>query len=156
MTPVEKKALRDAHHLYRRISGAVVWGLLEECGLDDTYASAFLDAHLKEMHYILTVMDACERGDAAYFTFFVHEPGCAWCTTYADKIVAIGDADWRNCLPPFAVGCRMSCRALSALEIQALSPGVKESRLMMAHDLTLPACSVLCPLVSEEASGDQV
>ena len=152
MMHVDKKTLRDAHHLYRRISGAVVWGLLEECGLDDTYVSAFLDEHIKEMHYILNVMEVCERGEAAFFTFFVHEPGCAWCTSYADKIISIGDADWRNCLPPFAVGCRMSYRALSVLEIQTLSSEEKEARLMMAHDFTLPACSLLCPLVNKEAS----
>ena len=151
MMHAAKKSLRDAHHLYRRISGSVVWGLLEECGLDDTCVSAFLDEHNKEMHYIISLMEECERGETTFFTFFAHEPGCAWCTSYADKIISIGDAGWRNCLPPFAVGCRMSCCALSVLEIQALSSREKEARLMMAHDLTLPACGLLCPLVSKEA-----
>jgi len=145
MMPEErKKILRNAHHLYKRIGGAVVWGLLEECGLGDgTYAGVFLDEYLKEMSYIISVMEELEKGESVFFTFFVHEPGCAWCTSIAGKIISIGDADWRNCLPPFAVGCRMSCRTLSVAAMQALSAGEKESRLMVAHDLVLPACSLL-------------
>ena len=146
-----KKSLRNAHRLYKRIGGAVIWGLLEECGIgDDAYASAFLDEHLKEMSYTISVMEELELGEAGYFTFFVHEPGCVWCTSFTDKIISVDDVDWRNCLPPFAVGCRMSCRTLSALEIQALPADEKASRLIMAHDFSLPACSLLCPLVGKE------
>jgi hypothetical protein len=151
LSAARKKELRATHHLYKRVSGEIVWALLEENGINTDYASVFLDDFLSEMHYLISVMDQLEKNTDAFFTFVAHEAVCASCNPFVGKIVSAGDADWRKCLPPFAVGCHITCQILSADEIQALSPEEKQSRLCRTRDLPLSGFSLLCSLVSQKS-----
>lgn len=137
----ESRALRSRHPLYTRLSGDVIWGLFEESGLDEEACGRAMDDFIADMMEILPVMDRLERGEAEYFVFRVKGTACDRYASLDGKAVAVANQDWRRFLPPFAVGCAVSCRALNEAE---LAP--EACTAIQAGDLEIPEGKLICPL----------
>ncbi len=139
----EKKALRNRHPLYTRLSGDVVWALFEDLGYDPERCGEAMDAFIAEMHHTLAVMRRLETDAAAYLV--LRGKLCERCALLADQALSAANPDWRRFLPPFAVGCRITCDALDAA-------AVKEAGCAVLPDgeAAPPDCPLLCPLLCGE------
>lgn len=136
-----KKALRNSHPLYSRLSGEVVWGIFEELGYDTERCGREMDAFLAGMEEVLMVMDRVESDAAAYVTLLRH-PSCGRCEVLPDEVVPASYPEWRRFLPLFAVGCRMGCAVLDDAQGRPVLSGSRRP----------PRCTLICPLLSEEQS----
>lgn len=145
----ESKELRNRHPLYARLSGDVVWALFEELGYDDEQCGRAMDAVIAQMHHVLAVMRRLESDPTAHFVLR-GDPACERCAPLMRAAFPATHPAWRRFLPPFAVGCRMSCEALDAAALKErgyAAPADGES--------APPDCPLLCPLLCEGAGEKQ-
>lgn len=137
----ESRALRSRHPLYTRLSGDVIWGLFEESGLDAEACGKAMDDFIADMMEILPAMDRLERQEAEYFVFRLKASACDRCASLDGKAVAVTNPNWRRLLPPFAVGCAVSCRALDEAELAR-----EACTVVQPEDLETPERKLICPL----------
>ncbi len=146
LTSEEKKRLRNIHPLYKRLSGDVVWALLQENGFDDNVAGKLMDAVLDEMHGVVAAMSAVERNPQMSLTLKAKGPVCERCAVFHGTVLSSVNPQWIDFLPPFAVGCQMTC--------EVTSPHAKdESGCIDAAQLLAPEYSLLCPVLCADADG---
>lgn len=146
------KRLRSIHPLYKRLSGDVVWVLLEEYGYDQSQCGQFLDQTIAQMHKILAVMEKVEQvpGLACVYEKWVDKEGtctvCDCCGFLEGKVVPGTGAAAFAFFPPFGVGCQMGCRVVHGQ--QALEPG-KDLTPLRPEDI--PQHSLCCSLLEDAA-----
>lgn len=104
--------LRNLHPLYTTVSGAVLWELFLELGYCDEECGSLLDSHVGAMHNILDIMLALESGEAVGYVYTAEDSTrlCENCKALVGKKVITGAF---TSLPPFAVGCPLSCKPLA-------------------------------------------
>ncbi len=143
----ESRELRNRHPLYARLSGDVIWALFEELGYDDEQCGQALDAAIAQMHHVLAVMRRLENDPTAYFVLR-GDPVCECCAPLLRGAFPAARPAWRRFLPPFAVGCRMSCEILDAAVLKE-----KGYSVLADGEFAPPDCPLLCPLLCEGAGG---
>lgn len=131
----QSRQLRNQHPLYTKLSGDVVWLLYEERGYDAKACEQAMDAFIATMHSTLAVMHSIESGAAHHF-IVQGKPCCTQYRHLAGKIFAASGPNWREYLPPYAVGCPLTCRLLAATELPALHA---------KQDIRPPSCGLFCP-----------
>lgn len=141
----------DLHPFFRRMTGQVVWALFDEMGVDPADTDAFLELYAAERaaaaDLVRRMMDGALDGGflelvAAPRTVDDPSAPCADCRTLAGRVIPV-DANNRMgavvCLPPFALGCRLSVAEFGA-EFGALPGRVG----VMTADMR-PDRSLECP-----------
>ena len=141
----KSKELRNKHALYKRMSGEVVWLLLEENGYDADFCDTFMNQVFADMHHTLNVMNELEDNPAKYLAFEVAEKACKKCACLAGKVVPATDPLWVSCLPPFGVGCKVTCKAVSYEEATHSCCTIVDAKTLQA-----PATSLLCSLYERD------
>ncbi len=139
LAPEVKKRLRAEHPLYTRLSGDVVWALLEEAGLDPEHCEVMMDEVLAAMNQTLKAMAAVEQGSALALRLQLDEDACPHAAALNGAVINPANGDWKKALPPYAVGC-------SALGIAADVPGQDAGQDLPPR----PACGLICPLLEGE------
>lgn len=134
LTDDEKRAMRGRHPLYTRLSGDVVWGLFEETGCTAEQCGGLMDAFIEEMHNIIDSMAVLERAEVSAFVLDVPESACENCRALHGIRVPLAYANWRDLLPPFAVGCLARLRLEKDCPASAFFTAPKR-----------PDCALLCP-----------
>lgn len=142
----EKKRLRNSHPLYGRMNGEVIWMAYEELGYDAEACATAMDAELDLRHRTVSLMATLEQFPDACCVLELPDAPCASCTACPDLARLAIDAatpQWRQWLPPYAIGCRVHARLLSHTEA-----GQAECR--PPEGAALPRRQMLCPCLTPE------
>ncbi len=145
LTPQQRKALRDQHPLYRRLSGEGVWVFLEELGLDEGQCERFMDAFFRQMDHILSCMAALNASSRLQGQIIGRpEDCCPACATSIGRYMSSGGGGAWDLLPPFGIGCPLSLRLGHPEEPPAagstlLPDAVKEPSILCARLAADPA-----------------
>ncbi|MFW5733831.1 MAG: hypothetical protein ACOCWR_02115 [Oceanidesulfovibrio sp.] len=137
----ESKQLLAEHPLFKRLTGQVVWTLLEEAGVDPGHIDPFMDrfeALKAETLAQLKTLD--EEGGALAI---VEAPGagpvCDGCARLAGHCIPGDVPDPIRLMPPYGLGCRLRARHLQPAELFANTG----ARLLLDAD-DLPRHGPLC------------
>lgn len=126
MTPESARTLLlETHPLFRRLSGQIVWLLLEEQELSEAAIGAFLD-RIEELRQatIQLMVDVAAGHGPAYLELVRGDGGnplaaapeyargetCADCARIAGRVIDTSAPDWQTLLPPYGLGCRLCAR----------------------------------------------
>ena len=143
---LKKKRLRNSHPLYGRMNGEVIWMAYEELGYDAETCATAMDAELDLRHRTVSLMATLEQCPDACCVLELPEAPCASCTACPDLEHLSIDAmtpQWRQWLPPYAIGCRVHARLLSHKDArQAGCSPVKGD--------DLPRRGMLCPCLTPQ------
>lgn len=103
--------LRALHPFYKIMAGDTLWELFIESGFTEDECGPLLDKSIEQMHEVLDLMRAVEKKEAQGFVYTAGQGKlCSACGSLVGKKVEGGDLF--QMLPPFAVGCPLSCRVL--------------------------------------------
>lgn len=143
----EAKELMSRHPLFKRLTGQVVWTLLEEAGLDPDAIDAFMSRFEKLRAETLDLLDELDNeGGALEIT--EHSTICASCESCAGLVghCIPGDVpDPIRLMPPYGLGCRLTARHLQPATLLANT----EARLLIDPD-DLPGGGPLCSCAMEQ------
>ncbi|MCT4536174.1 hypothetical protein [Halodesulfovibrio sp.] len=118
-------SLSNIHPLFSRLSGQVVWLLMEENDASSEDINAFMDnviawrtAHLKTMRALL-------EDSSLYMQITVDHIGdipadqeaCSRCENLAGKILPASHPSLISMLPPYSLGCRCRGKILTESEL---------------------------------------
>lgn len=135
LDPAQSKQLRNQHPLYQKLSGDVIWVLYEERGFDAEACGKAMDEFIATMHSTVAVMQALDNGTAQHFAV-QGEPRGEQCGAAIGQSISTDSPQWRECLPPYAVGCSLSCRVIETDKPQ----GTQDD-----HSMRPPRCGLFCP-----------
>ena len=138
----EKRLLRSRHPLYTKLSGDVIWELFEENGYDADTCGKAMDNFIEDMYAVLSVMDNLENGHGSCFGYILKAQGCEQCASLEGKAL-FASHDWKIFLPPFAVGCALTCKVMDEEDIAS-----GKYTLVAPEDLLTPERNLLCPLLT--------
>ncbi len=119
-TPHDLPALARRHPLYARLSGQVVWRLLEEGELEPPRLAQLMDhyeAVRAQTLETLALFLGPEPGRPAFLRIVVAQaptpaPICSQCQARAGKLVP-ADSPWLlDFFPPYSLGCRARAEAV--------------------------------------------
>lgn len=142
----EKKRLRDSHPLYGRMNGEVIWMAYEELGHDAEACAAGMDAELELRRRTVSLMATLERSPDACCVLELPDALCASCTACPDLArlaISAATPQWRQWLPPYAIGCRAHARLLPHRE-------ARQAGYRPPAGSALPRHQMLCPLLTPE------
>ena len=146
LSDAEKKRLRNSHPLYGRMNGEVIWVAYEELGYDAETCATAMDAELDLRHRTVSLMATLEQCPDACCVLELPEAPCASCTACPDLEHLSIDAmtpQWRQCLPPYAIGCRVHARLLSHKDAQ-------QAGCSPVKGDDLPRRGMLCPCLTPQ------
>lgn len=137
--------LSNLHPLFTRLSGQVVWLLMEEHDASSEDINAFMDnvmawrsAHLQNMRELLEdnslyMQITIDRiGDIP-----VDQEACKTCEALNGKIIPASHPDFISMLPPYSLGCRCRGKILTKEELP------DDSQLLSVEEC--PKHSFMCP-----------
>ena len=102
------RAAFNAHPLVRRLSGEVIWLMLEEQGVPDAEIQAFMERWEKPMFTALHALDRLTApGARGGIRILVPDAGaaCARCAALDGLVVPAGHPSLAGLCPPFALDC---------------------------------------------------
>ncbi len=146
LSDAEKKRLRNSHPLYGRMNGEVIWVAYEELGYDAETCATAMDAELDLRHRTVSLMATLEQCPDACCVLELPEAPCASCTACPDLEHLSIDAmtpQWRQWLPPYAIGCRVHARLLSHKD-------ARQAGCFPVKGDDLPRRGMLCPCLTPQ------
>lgn len=137
----ESKQLLAEHPLFKRLTGQVVWTLLEEAGLDPDAIDAFMDRYeLLKVATIDLLKELDEEGGALEIVEDgAKGPACKSCQQLVGWCIPGDVPQPVRLMPPYGLGCRLRARHLLPAELF----GNTEARLLLNTD-DLPQEGPLC------------
>ena len=117
--------LSNLHPLFTRLSGQVIWLLMEEHDASSEDVNAYMDnvmawktAHLQTMRRVL-------EDNNLYVQITVDHIGdiptdqeaCKTCESLSDKIIPASHPDLISMLPPYSLGCRCRGKIITEAEL---------------------------------------
>lgn len=112
MRPMPPAAhLLDRHPVLRRLSGQVIWRLLEEEGLPETRIALALESFeaAKAAHLDLLRLDPAG-------------PACAACAALRHGLLPAGHPDLAQIIPPYGLGCGLAACLAAEADLAGLDP----------------------------------
>lgn len=117
--------LSNLHPLFTRLSGQVVWLLMEEHEASDEDLNAFMDSVMEWRTEHLKTMRALIEDRSLYLEITIDhiehladkQQACATCQKLRGKIIAASHPDFIRMLPPYSLGCRCRGKILTATEL---------------------------------------
>lgn len=143
----EERRLRNSHPLYGRMNGEVIWMVHEELGRDSESCAAALDEELALRRRSLDILATLERHPEACCVLEVPDGPCGTCTgcdALPHLALDAGLPQWRQWLPPYAVGCRVRGRLMACVEAR------QAGHHPPAADARPPRRSLACPCLAPE------
>lgn len=117
--------LSNLHPLFTRLSGQVIWLLMEEHDASSEDVDAFMDnvmawksAHLQTMRRLLEdkklyLQIAVDRID----DIPADQEACIKCESLSNKIIPASHPDLISMLPPYSLGCRCRGKIITEAEL---------------------------------------
>ena len=139
------KKLSDAHPLFTRLSGQVIWLLMEENDVSETDINAFMDSVMEWRESHLDAMQELQENPEKYMLITVDriddlpedQHSCATCEKLNGKILPASHPDLIKMLPPYSLGCRARAKVISKKDVPQTA---KEMRME-----DCPKHSFMCP-----------
>lgn len=137
----ESKQLLAEHPLFKRLTGQVVWTLLEEAGLDPDAIDAFMDRYERlKAETIALIKELDEEGGALQIIRDGSErSACDSCNLLVGHCIPGDVIHPIRLMPPYGLGCRLRVRHLPPAELF----GNTEARLLLETE-DLPQNGPLC------------
>lgn len=115
------KQLADAHPLFTRLSGQVIWLLMEENDADEADINAYMDNVMQWRESHLDTMRELLDNSEKYMTIIIDpidgltedQHACATCEKLKGKIVPASHPDLIKMLPPYSLGCRARAKVIN-------------------------------------------
>lgn len=126
------------------MNGEVIWMAYEELGCDAEACATGMDAELALRRRTISLMATLERAPHACCVLELPDAPCASCTACPDLARLSIDAatpQWRQWLPPYAIGCRVHARLLSHKE-------AGQAGCRPPEGADLPRRRMLCPCLT--------
>lgn len=146
MRPMPTPAsLLDRHPVLRRLSGQVIFRLLEEEGLDETRIAAALDAFeaakAAHLNLLRRAADPAERAARPWVLLRLApaSPACAGCSILAHGVLPADHPGLAELLPPYGLGCALAADLASDADLAGLDPASRP-----LDPARLPARTLFC------------
>jgi len=132
MRPMPQAArLLDRHPVLRRLSGQVIFRMLEEEGLPEARIGAALDcfeaAKAAHLELLRRAADPAERAARPWVLLRLDpagpaEPACAKCAALRHALIPADRPDLAELLPPYGLGCGLAATLASDADLAGLDP----------------------------------
>lgn len=145
----------EQHPMFRRLSGQVIWALLEENDATQDECGLFMDSFYERFQNMVRVLARTQSHPNGFIRITAgqaHEKlmrdakqGCASCTACASLAGTIYPASMPQLiehLPPYSLGCSLGIEFLKALP-EVLEPSVGKDGLQ--EDLPEVSYQLCCP-----------
>ena len=122
---IDYTKLSNAHPLFSRLSGQVLWVLMEEHGVSEADIDAFMDHAMQWRESHLTVMHDLLEHPEQYMQITIdtveglpqEQHACATCENLRGKVLPASHPDLIAMLPPYSLGCRARARMITKDEL---------------------------------------
>lgn len=135
------------HPLFKRLSGQVIWALLEEAELDPDAIDAFMDRFEKLRAETLSLLDELDNEGGALEIVARNAtcPACESCASLVGRCIPGDVPAPYSLMPPYGLGCRLTARHLPPATLMTNT----DARLLIDPE-DLPVGGPMCSCAMEQ------